>query len=173
MLLIINALLIAACTHGEVATASTFRPWALNDSTAFVFPRIAEKRNRGLFAPSELLIRVCNIALRDENSIFYCTKSPLHRQLGLHHGQRFLGEGGQGRLRADGAALAAQAAEEPHVYVATAIRKGSAAAARRLGCGVEIVLQSLDSNHEQTDRRGLQEALPDGSNDVGAGERIR
>ena len=48
MLMIINALLIAACAHAaEVATASTFRPWALNDSKAFVFPRIAEKRNRG------------------------------------------------------------------------------------------------------------------------------
>ena len=48
MLMIINTLLIAACAHAaEVATASTFRPWALNDSTAFVFPRIAEKRNRG------------------------------------------------------------------------------------------------------------------------------
>ena len=43
----VNVLLIAACAHAaEVATASTFRPWALNDSTAFVFPRIAEKRNR-------------------------------------------------------------------------------------------------------------------------------
>ncbi len=48
MLMIINALLIAACAHAaEFATASTFRPWALNDSKAFVFPRIAEKRNRG------------------------------------------------------------------------------------------------------------------------------
>ena len=48
MLMIINALLIAACAHAaEVATAATFRPWALNDSKAFVFPRIAEKRNRG------------------------------------------------------------------------------------------------------------------------------
>ena len=27
--------------------ADAFHPWALNDSTAFVFPRIAEKRNRG------------------------------------------------------------------------------------------------------------------------------
>ena len=45
MLMIINALLIAACAHAaEVATAATFRPWALNDSKAFVFPRVAEKR---------------------------------------------------------------------------------------------------------------------------------
>ena len=45
MLMIINALLIAACAHA--AGDATFRPWALNDSKAFVFPRIAEKRNRG------------------------------------------------------------------------------------------------------------------------------
>ena len=41
----IIALLIAACAHAA-GDATTFRPWALNDSTAFVFPRIAEKRNR-------------------------------------------------------------------------------------------------------------------------------
>ena len=46
MLMIINALIIAACAHAA-GDATTFRPWALNDSTAFVFPRIAEKRNRG------------------------------------------------------------------------------------------------------------------------------
>ena len=40
------ALLIAACAHAA-GEATTFRPWALNDSKAFVFPRIAEKRNRG------------------------------------------------------------------------------------------------------------------------------
>ena len=40
----IIALLIAACAHA--AGDATFRPWALNDSKAFVFPRIAEKRNR-------------------------------------------------------------------------------------------------------------------------------
>ena len=40
----IIALLISACAHA--AGDATFRPWALNDSTAFVFPRIAEKRNR-------------------------------------------------------------------------------------------------------------------------------
>ena len=40
------ALLIAACAHAA-GDATTFRPWALNDSKAFVFPRIAEKRNRG------------------------------------------------------------------------------------------------------------------------------
>ena len=43
--MLIFALLIAACAHAGDAT--TFRPWALNDSKAFVFPRIAEKRNRG------------------------------------------------------------------------------------------------------------------------------
>ena len=87
-MLIINALLIAACAHAaEIATASTFRPWALNDSTAFMFPRIAEKRNR----------------VRRE------------------------------RLRADGAALAAKAeVQEPHVYVAAAIRKGAIASPGRL-----------------------------------------
>ena len=38
------ALLSVACaTHA----ADAFHPWALNDSKAFVFPRIAEKRNRG------------------------------------------------------------------------------------------------------------------------------
>ena len=42
--MMIIALLIA-CAHAA-ADATTFRPWALNDSTAFVFPRIAEKRNR-------------------------------------------------------------------------------------------------------------------------------
>ena len=48
MIIKLNVLLIAACAHAaEVATASTFQPWALNDSKAFVFPRIAEKRNRG------------------------------------------------------------------------------------------------------------------------------
>ena len=35
-------LLSVACAHAAVA----FHPWALNDSKAFVFPRIAEKRNR-------------------------------------------------------------------------------------------------------------------------------
>ena len=45
LMMIINALLIAACAHA--ASDATFRPWALNDSKAFVFPRIAEKRNRG------------------------------------------------------------------------------------------------------------------------------
>ena len=47
--MLILAIVIAACVgaHDERLTiASTFRPWALNDSTAFVFPRIAEKRNR-------------------------------------------------------------------------------------------------------------------------------
>ena len=44
--MLIFALLIAACAHAA-ADASSFRPWALNDSKAFVFPRIAEKRNRG------------------------------------------------------------------------------------------------------------------------------
>ncbi len=36
-------LLVACAAHA----ADAFHPWALNDSTAFVFPRIAEKRNRG------------------------------------------------------------------------------------------------------------------------------
>ena len=44
-MLMINCLLIAACAHAA-GDAGSFRPWALNDSTAFVFPRIAEKRNR-------------------------------------------------------------------------------------------------------------------------------
>ena len=39
---LIIALLSVACT----AHADAFRPWGLNDSKAFVFPRIAEKRNR-------------------------------------------------------------------------------------------------------------------------------
>ena len=47
-MLLIFALLIAERAHAaELATASIFRPWALDDSKAFVFPRIAEKRNRG------------------------------------------------------------------------------------------------------------------------------
>ena len=50
--MLIIAIVIAACVgaHGaeeRVTSASTFRPWALNNSKAFVFPRIAEKRNRG------------------------------------------------------------------------------------------------------------------------------
>ena len=49
--MLIIAIVIAACVGAHAAkervtSASTFRPWALNDSTAFVFPRIAEKRNR-------------------------------------------------------------------------------------------------------------------------------
>ena len=42
----------------------------------------------GLFVPSEHLIRHREIALRDENYFFWCAKPPLHRQLGLVHGQR-------------------------------------------------------------------------------------
>ena len=38
------AFLSVACAH---AAADAFHPWGLNDSKAFVFPRIAEKRNRG------------------------------------------------------------------------------------------------------------------------------
>ena len=49
--MLIIALLSAACgahaAEERLTIASTFRPWALNDSQAFVFPRIAEKRNRG------------------------------------------------------------------------------------------------------------------------------
>ena len=50
--MLIIAIVIAACVGAHTAeervtSASAFRPWALNDSTAFVFPRIAEKRNRG------------------------------------------------------------------------------------------------------------------------------
>ena len=50
--MLIIAVVIAACVGAHAAeervtSASTFRPWALNDSKAFVFPRIAEKRNRG------------------------------------------------------------------------------------------------------------------------------
>lgn len=50
--MLIIAIVIAACVGAHAAEerltiASTFRPWALNDSQAFVFPRIAEKRNRG------------------------------------------------------------------------------------------------------------------------------
>ena len=41
MLLIIALLNVACAAH-----ADAFHPWALNDSKAFVFPRIAEKRNR-------------------------------------------------------------------------------------------------------------------------------
>ena len=40
----IIALLSVACAARAV---DAFHPWGLNDSTAFVFPRIAEKRNRG------------------------------------------------------------------------------------------------------------------------------
>ena len=36
-------LAVACAAHA----ADAFHPWALNDSKAFVFPRIAEKRNRG------------------------------------------------------------------------------------------------------------------------------
>ena len=39
------ALLCVVCA-AHAADAS-FHPWGLNDSKAFVFPRIAEKRNRG------------------------------------------------------------------------------------------------------------------------------
>ena len=49
-MLIIALLSAATCgAHDDerLIIASTFRPWALNDSKAFVFPRIAEKRNRG------------------------------------------------------------------------------------------------------------------------------
>ena len=38
------ALLSVACA---ARAADAFHPWGLNDSKAFVFPRIAEKRNRG------------------------------------------------------------------------------------------------------------------------------
>ena len=38
------ALLSVACA---AHAAAAFHPWGLNDSKAFVFPRIAEKRNRG------------------------------------------------------------------------------------------------------------------------------
>ena len=41
MLLIIALLNVACAAH-----ADAFHPWALNDSKAFVSPRIAEKRNR-------------------------------------------------------------------------------------------------------------------------------
>ena len=41
-MLLIMALLSVACARA----ADAFHPWALNDSKAFVFPRIAEKRNR-------------------------------------------------------------------------------------------------------------------------------
>ena len=41
----IVALLSAACAYAA-GDANVFHPWALNDSMAFVFPRIAEKRNR-------------------------------------------------------------------------------------------------------------------------------
>ena len=44
-MLLIIALLSAA--RGAHAAADAFHPWGLNDSKAFVFPRIAEKRNRG------------------------------------------------------------------------------------------------------------------------------
>ena len=37
------AVLSVACA---ARAAEAFHPWGLNDSTAFVFPRIAEKRNR-------------------------------------------------------------------------------------------------------------------------------
>jgi len=50
MLIIAALLSAAACgAHDDerLIIASTFRPWALNDSKAFVFPRVAEKRNRG------------------------------------------------------------------------------------------------------------------------------
>jgi hypothetical protein len=43
MMMIIALLSVACAAHA----ADAFHPWALNDSTAFVFPRIAEKRNRG------------------------------------------------------------------------------------------------------------------------------
>ena len=38
------ALLSVVCA---AQAAEAFHPWGLNDSKAFVFPRIAEKRNRG------------------------------------------------------------------------------------------------------------------------------
>ena len=41
-MLLIMALLSVACARA----ADAFHPWGLNDSKAFVFPRIAEKRNR-------------------------------------------------------------------------------------------------------------------------------
>ena len=47
MLIIAALLSAAACgAHDDerLTIASTFRPWALNDSKAFVFPRVAEKR---------------------------------------------------------------------------------------------------------------------------------
>ena len=64
-MLIINALLIAACAHAA-GDATTFRPWALNDSKAFVFPRIAEKRNRG--RRERLAAALSNGAGRDSES---------------------------------------------------------------------------------------------------------
>ena len=53
------AIVIAACVGAHAAdervtSASAFRPWALNDSKAFVFPRIAEKRNRVLLRPPQV-----------------------------------------------------------------------------------------------------------------------
>ena len=44
---LVSACVGAHAAEERVTSASTFRPWALNDSKAFVFPRIAEKRNRG------------------------------------------------------------------------------------------------------------------------------
>ena len=38
--------LLSVCAAHAAVEASAFHPWSLNDSTAFVFPRIAEKRNR-------------------------------------------------------------------------------------------------------------------------------
>ena len=39
-------MMIALLSVVLAAHADAFHPWALNDSKAFVFPRIAEKRNR-------------------------------------------------------------------------------------------------------------------------------
>ena len=47
MIALVSACVGAHAAEERVTSASTFRPWALNDSQAFVFPRIAEKRNRG------------------------------------------------------------------------------------------------------------------------------
>ena len=144
------ALLIV--TFAAHAAADAFHPWGLNDSKAFVFPRIAEKRNRARRERLAATLRNDADARAAVVAVMTWgrTRSKFRDTMLDSERARRRGCGGKG------------------VSVMSVSATGSygsdgSSSAEELEIELQTRAAASKQNEERTDRGGAQEVLPDGS----------
>ena len=159
------ALLSVACA---ARVAGAFHPWALNDSKAFVFPRIAEKRNRGRRE------RLAAALSKDSDAIRICPRNNdfVAQNLRLPRQARHVRDAQLWRRNA----VTISARASTHKAFSRARMHGLEADVAflplRLNIGrcfdwlqwrLSLSIERVSAAATQADQRGAQEVLPDGS----------